>query len=82
MQSFRALPPSRGATGTWLDAAEGRLRRALAGGWTPAQATAAAQTSPRGAYPTQDGSQAMTVLELRSVSKVYGRGAAEVRALR
>ena len=31
----------------WLDAAEGRLRRALADGWTPAQATAAAQASPR-----------------------------------
>lgn len=31
----------------WLDAAEGRLRRALADGWTPAQAMAAAQASPR-----------------------------------
>jgi len=31
----------------WLDAAEGRLRRALADGWTPAQAAAAAQASPR-----------------------------------
>ena len=31
----------------WLDAADGRLRRALADGWTPAQATAAAQASPR-----------------------------------
>jgi DNA-binding PadR family transcriptional regulator len=31
----------------WLDAAEGRLRRALADGWTPARATAAAQASPR-----------------------------------
>ena len=31
----------------WLDAAEGRLRRALADGWTPARAAAAAQASPR-----------------------------------
>jgi DNA-binding PadR family transcriptional regulator len=31
----------------WLDAAEGRLRRALADGWTPARATAALQASPR-----------------------------------
>jgi hypothetical protein len=30
----------------WLDAAEGRLRRALAGGWTPAQALAAAKVFP------------------------------------
>ena len=39
----------------WLDAAEGRLRRALADGWTPAQA-AAADGGHRAAYPTQDGS--------------------------
>jgi DNA-binding PadR family transcriptional regulator len=31
----------------WLDAAEARLRRALADGWTPARATTAAQSSPR-----------------------------------
>jgi DNA-binding PadR family transcriptional regulator len=31
----------------WLDAAEGRLRRALADGWTPARAAAAPQASPR-----------------------------------
>jgi DNA-binding PadR family transcriptional regulator len=31
----------------WLDAAEGRLRRALADGWTPAQATGAPQPGIR-----------------------------------
>ena len=65
----------------WLDAAEARLRRALADGWNPAQA-AAADGARRAAYPTQDGSKAMSVLELRSISKVHGRGAAEVQALR
>ncbi len=65
----------------WLDAAEARLRRALADGWNPAKA-AAATAERRAAYPTQDGSKAMSVLELRSISKVYGRGAAEVQALR
>ena len=65
----------------WLDAAEGRLRRARADGRTPAQA-GRRDGRHQAAYPTQDGSKAMSVLELRSVSKVYGRGAAEVQALR
>src|SRR5579859_6103910 len=40
------------------------------------------QRNRRAADPARDGSKAMSVLELRSISKVYGRGAAEVQALR
>ena len=65
----------------WLDAADGRLRRAKAEGWAPARTAQA--TMPRAGPPAPDWSEAaMSVLELRSISKVYGRGAAEVQALR
>ena len=75
----------------WLDSADGRLKRAAVDPPQPATdgaAEAAAQDGnaamsgpDRGAPKTKRGT-AMSVLELREVSKVYGQGAAEVQALR
>ena len=60
----------------WLDTADGRLKRAAVGG---RRAGPPAVPPPQG--PAQGGSEAMSYLELRDISKVYGEGAAEVRAL-
>ena len=59
----------------WLDAADGRIKRA------------AVEPSGRCACPIPKGAAkgdgtAMSVLELREVSKAYGDGLAEVHALR
>ena len=69
----------------WLDAAEARVNRAAAEGATdlggpgepPKPDTSAAATAPAGSEST-----AMSMLELRRVSKSYGQGGAEVHALR
>ena len=66
----------------WLDSADGRLKRAAADPprlrpGLPAAAPGAAR--PEQDYGDHDGSAAMTVLELRDVSKTYGEGAGRVR---
>jgi putative ABC transport system ATP-binding protein len=82
----------------WLDAADGRIKRAAPG--SPGEPSAAARPRvPRrrgtaiarqvtssetgnGHEPREpDGGIAMSVLELRHVSRTYGQGAAEVHAL-
>ena len=59
----------------WLDAADGRLKRAAARQPCPAGRSAAAEAA------AAHRSTGMSMLELRQVSKVYGTGAAEVHAL-
>ena len=59
----------------WLDAADGRLKRAAVDPPRPVPAAVAEAAA-------QGGGAAMSMLELRGVSKVYGTGATEVHALR
>ena len=59
----------------WLDAADGRLKRAGDATRPSPPACAAA------AAAAQDGGTTMSALEMRGVSKTYGEGAAEVHAL-
>ena len=72
----------------WLDAADGRLKRAAADPPRPAHRGPAEAAAPGGdaamSRPIREprtGDGAMAVLELRDVSKVYGQGAARVEAL-
>ncbi len=65
----------------WLDAADGRLKRRAADGRAEAATATASQRHRARAVAAQDRRSAMSVLELRSVSKVYGDGAVAVRAL-
>ncbi len=73
----------------WLDAADGRLKRACRRP-APARVRGPAQAAAAGGDPVmrqrmldlRTGDGAMTVLELRDVSKFYGQGAARVEALR
>ncbi len=58
----------------WLDMADARISRAGAGVTLPAH-RAAAEAAPEGR------NAAMSMLELRGVSKTYGEGAAQVQAL-
>ena len=60
----------------WLDAADGRLARLAADPPRAARARVGA------AVAATVGGAAMSALELRDVSKVYGEGANEVHALR
>ena len=60
----------------WLDTADGRLKRAAAGVDVPAP-----QPFPLPKARRKVGVPAMSYLELRDISKVYGEGAAEVHAL-
>ena len=77
----------------WLDAADGRLKRAAADSSRPARCQAAAPGA-RDGWPVtaavrtggrtddRETGAAMSMLELREVSKVYGTGPTEVHALR
>jgi len=67
----RALP-ARLRFVRWLDAADGRLKRA---------ALEAPSAKARPAHPAEVGRPAMSYLQLRQVSKSYGAGATEVHAL-
>ena len=58
----------------WLDAADGRLKRRHCHRADP-------ERRARPAAAPSSGSAAMTALELRGVTKVYGEGANEVHAL-
>ena len=60
----------------WLDMADGRLKRAAA---DASGAGTAVVPPPQG--PAQGGNEAMSYLELRGISKIYGEGATEVHAL-
>ena len=68
----------------WLDTADGRLKRAAAEPPQPAPVALPRLRRRGGAVmsrpkSTTNGDGAMTVLELRDVSKIYGEGAAEVQ---
>ena len=60
----------------WLDTADGRLKRAAADASAPA-----APPFPLPKARRRVGATAMSYLELRDISKVYGEGATEVHAL-
>ena len=67
----------------WLDAAEGRVQRAVADGtmtWAAGERSRTRAPLPRRRAGSEN--TAMSMLELRQVSKSYGQGSAEVHALR
>ena len=64
----------------WLDAADGRLKRAVAGG--PAGRATAAAATHRAADGTAEATRDERAGAARRCRKVYGEGAAEVHALR
>ena len=68
----------------WLDAAEGRVKRAAADGMTPADQADPAEpdTSAAATAPAGSENAAMSMLELNRVSKSYGQGGSEVHPLR
>ena len=68
----------------WLDAAEARVNRAAADGtltWADQARPGRPDTSAAATAPAGNENTAMSMVELRQVSKSYGQGSAEVHAL-